>query len=144
MKLSLREHDRELEEIQNRIALEKLALGQAVTGCTNSLRETVSSPKVLLALAGAGFVIGKMMFGKKAAPQQATMPQKAGVLGLLTGLAGTAVSLMRPGLSGAIARWAAQRVFASKPTAPAPSPTVRRTTAITPSAPVTRRSEPVS
>jgi hypothetical protein len=144
MKLSLREHDQELEEVQNRIALEKLALGQAVTRCTNSLRETVSSPKVLLGLAGAGFVIGKLMFGKKAPQQQATIPQKAGVLGLLTGLAGTAVSLMQPGLSGSIARWAAQRVFASKPEAPAASPTIRRTPAIPPNTPVTRRSEPVS
>ena len=146
MKLSLREHDQELEEIQNRIALEKLALGQAVTGCTNSLRETVSSPKTLLVLAGVGFVVGKLMFGgKKAPPQQVMIPQKAGVLGLLTGLAGTAVSLMQPGLSGSIARWAAQRVFASKPAAPAPSTVARRTPAIVPSAePVARRSEPVS
>jgi hypothetical protein len=121
MKLSLSEHDQELKEIENRIALERLALEEAVTGCTNSLRQTVSSPKTLLALAGVGFVIGKLMFGKKAPPQQVIIPQKTGVLGLLTGLAGTAVSLMQPGLSGTIARWAAQRAFGSKPAAVAPA-----------------------
>ena len=35
--------------------------------------------------------------------------------GLLTGLAGTAVSLMQPGLTGAIARWAATKAFGDKP-----------------------------
>ena len=114
MKLSLREHDEELKEIEQRLALERLALDDAVTGCTNSLRETVSSPKTLIALAGIGFMVGKFMFGKKAAPQQVIIPRKTGVLGILTGLAGTAVSLMQPGLSGTIARWAAQKAFGAK------------------------------
>jgi hypothetical protein len=114
MKLSLREHDEELKEIEQRLALERLALDDAVTGCTNSLRETVSSPKTLIALAGIGFMVGKLMFGKKAAPQQVIIPKKTGVLGILTGLAGTAVSLMQPGLSGTIARWAAQKAFGTK------------------------------
>lgn len=147
MKLSLREHDRELQEIENRIALERLALDDAVTGCTNSLRQTVSSPKTLIALAGIGFMVGKFVFGKKAPPQQVILPQKTGVLGILTGLAGTAVSLMQPGLGGTIARWAAQKAFGSKP-APLGRTTVRHpvtpTTAVPPSTSVARRTESVS
>ena len=145
MKLSLREQDKELQEIENRIALERLALDDAVMGCTNSLRQTVSSPKTLLALAGIGFVIGKLMFGKKAPPQQVIIPQKAGVLGLLTGLAGTAVSLMQPGLTGTIARWAAQRAFGAKaaPTTAVRHP-VKPTTTVTPTTSVARRGEAVS
>jgi hypothetical protein len=145
MKLSLREHDHQLQEIENRIALERLALDRAVTGCTNSLRETVSSPKTLLALAGIGFVIGKLMFGKKSAPQQVVLPQKTGVLGLLTGLAGTAVSLMQPGLSGTIARWAAQKAFGGK-TLPADSAVrhpVTPTNTVAPASKVTRRRDAV-
>jgi hypothetical protein len=147
MKLSLRGHDQELQEIENRIALERLALDDAVTGCTNSLRETVSSPKTLLALAGIGFMVGKMMFGKKAAPQQVVLPQKTGVLGILTGLAGTAVSLMQPGLGGSIARWAAQRAFGSKPAAVGRTSVrhpVTPSTAVPPASRVTRRTEVVS
>jgi hypothetical protein len=148
MKLSLREHDHELQEIENRIALERLALDDAVTGCTKSLRRTVSSPKALLALAGIGFVVGKLMFGKKAAPQHVIIPQKTGVLGLLTGLAGTAVSLMQPGLSGMIARWAAQRAFGSK-SAPVgrtnvDHPVIPTTSSALPSKKMARRSEVAS
>jgi hypothetical protein len=149
MKLSLRAQDQELQEIENRIALERLALEDAVTGCTNSLRETVSSPKTLLALAGIGFVVGKLMFGKKAPPQQVLIPQKTGALGLLTGLAGTAVSLMQPGLSGSIARWAAQKAFGAKAAPVGRAATdrhpVRPSTAVTPTTThVARRSELVS
>jgi len=119
MKLSVSHFDEEIRELENRIALERLALEDAVTGATDALRytasKTVSSPKTLLALAGVGFVLGKFMFGKKAPPQHVIIPQKTGVLGLLTGLAGTAVSLMQPGLTGAIARWAATKAFGDKP-----------------------------
>ncbi|MGZ8230974.1 MAG: hypothetical protein ACXW2A_13415 [Burkholderiales bacterium] len=122
MKLSLNELDQEIREIETRIALERLALDDAVSGCTNSLRDTVSSPKTLLALAGIGFVLGKLMFGKKAPQQQVVTPQKAGLLGLLTGLAGTAMTLMQPGFGvGSVARWAAQRAFAKKPARAAPA-----------------------
>ena len=141
MKLSLSAHDQELLEIENRIALEKLMLDDAVTSCKTSFRETVSSPKTLVALAGFGFVIGKLMFGRKAPPQQTVTPKKAGVLGFLTGLAGTAVSLMQPGLSGAIARWAAQRAFASR-SAPVNTNVrhpVKPTTTTTPPSSVARR-----
>jgi hypothetical protein len=144
MKLSLSEQDKELQQIETRIALERLALDDAVIGCTNSLRETVSSPKTLLAIAGVGFVIGKLMFGKKAPPQQVVIPQKAGVLGILTGLAGTAVSLMQPGLSGTIARWAAQKAFGAKASPVSARHPVKPTTTVTPTTSVARRGEVVS
>ena len=124
MKLSVSHLDEEIRQVENRIALERIALDDAIAACTNSLRVTVASPKTLLALAGIGFVIGKLMFGRKAPPQQVVVPQKTGLLGLLTGLAGTAVSLMQPGLVGSIARWAATKAFEEKPAArPGPPPT---------------------
>ena len=116
MKMTLHAIDEEIREVETRIALERIALEDAVTGCTNSLRNTVTSPKTLLALAGIGYTMGKFMFGRKAevaAPPPAA--QKAGVLGLLTGVAGTAISLMRPGSGvGAVARWAVGRAFARR------------------------------
>ena len=148
MKLSLREHDHELEEIENRIALERLALDRAVSGCTKSLRETASSPKTLLALAGIGFVIGKLMFGKKAPPQQQLVtPKKAGALGLLSGIAGSVVSsLVRPALSGTIARWAAQQAFGARTRAAdaAVRHPVTPTNTVAPAAKVARRNAVVS
>jgi hypothetical protein len=148
MKLSLSAHDQELEEIEKRIALERLTLDQAVTGCTNNLRESVASPKTLLALAGVGFVIGKLMFGKKSPPPpQVVTPKKAGLLGLLTGVAGSVVSSMvQPALSGTIARWAAQKAFGTKPLRA--DATVRHpltpTNTVAPAATATRRSAVVS
>ncbi|HEY0335817.1 MAG TPA: hypothetical protein VGC70_00640 [Burkholderiales bacterium] len=111
MKLSLRELDSEIAEIEARIAAERLALEDAVTGCTNSLRDTVASPKTLLALAGIGFAMGKLMFGRKQ-PDPAPVAKKAGVLGLLTGVAGTALGLIQPKFGvGSIARWAASKAL---------------------------------
>ncbi|HUP94449.1 MAG TPA: hypothetical protein VM164_06040 [Burkholderiales bacterium] len=130
MKMSLHELDAEISEIESRIAVERLALDDAISGCTNSLRNTVSSPKTLLALAGIGFAMGKLMFGRKLEPV-ATAAPKAGMLGLLTGVAGTALSLMRPGIGvGTIARWAASKAFSPKqPKRAAPAPASRpRTT----------------
>jgi hypothetical protein len=112
---SLHELDAEIGEIESRIAVERLALDDAINGCTNSLRNTVSSPKTLLALAGIGFAMGKLMFGRKAEPVATSAVPKAGMLGVLTGVAGTALSLMRPGFGvGTIARWAASKAFAPK------------------------------
>ena len=114
MKLSLHELDAEIAQIEARIAAERLALEDAVTGCTNSLRATVASPKTLLALAGIGFAMGKLMFGRKQPEAQATA-KKAGFLGMLTGVAGTAIGLMQPKFGvGSIARWAATRAFSPK------------------------------
>lgn len=126
MKMTLHALDDEIREVEARIALERVALDDAVSGCTNSLRNTVTSPKTLLALAGVGYAMGKLMFGRKAAAPAAT-PQKAGMLGLLTGVAGTAISLMRPGFGvGTLARWAAARAFSTRKSAPVrPAPTAR-------------------
>jgi hypothetical protein len=114
MKMSLHELDAEIAEIEARIAAERLALDDAVTGCTNSLRDTVASPKTLLALTGIGFAMGKLMFGRKQ-PQATPAAKKVGVLGVLTGLAGTALGLIQPKFGvGSIARWAASKAFASR------------------------------
>jgi hypothetical protein len=129
MKLSLHELDQEIAEIEARIAAERLALEDAVTGCTNSLRDTVASPKTLLALAGIGFAMGKLMFGRKQPePQQAA--KKAGILGMLTGVAGMALGLMQPKFGvGSIARWAASRAFSGRPAKPASARTQPRSAA---------------
>lgn len=130
--MSLDEIDAQIREVENRIAVERIALNDAVNGCTNSLRETATSPKTLLALLGVGYAVGTVVFrGKREAPSSA--PAKtAGVLGLLTGVAGTALSLARPGLGwGSVARWAAGRYFARRktPSGPHSAPTSSRTTA---------------
>ena len=111
----MHELDAEIGEIEARIAAERLALEDAISGCTNSLRDTVSSPKTLLALAGIGFAMGKLMFGRKGTEPAAPASQKAGWIGMLTGVASTAISLMQPKLGvGSIARWAASRYFGPK------------------------------
>jgi hypothetical protein len=114
MNLSLSGLDAEIAEVEARIAAERVALDDAISGCTNSLRDTVASPKTLLALAGVGFAMGKMMFGRKeAAPTAAPEAKKAGLLGLLTGVAGTAMGLMNPKFGvGSIAKWAATKAWA--------------------------------
>src|ERR1043165_5534563 len=101
--------DDQIREVENRIAVERIALEDAITGCTNSLRETITSPKTLLALLGVGFTVGKIMFREKPQPQPAP-PKKKGMLGLLTGVAGTAISIAGSRW-GTIAKWAAGRYF---------------------------------
>lgn len=131
MKMSLHELDAEIGEIEARIAAERLALDDAINGCTNSLRDTVASPKTLLALTGIGYAMGKLMFGRKA-PEAAPATKKAGLLGLLTGVAGTAFGLMQPKLGvGTVARWAASRYFAPK--------AEKRATPAVPAAPMSSR-----
>jgi hypothetical protein len=137
--MSLNELDAEIREVQARIAAEKLALHDAVTGCTNSLRDTVASPKTLIALLGIGYGLGKVMFNsKKSSAPVAAPAAKGGLLGLLTGVAGTALSLAQPRFGvGSIARWAAQRAFAPRSTPTArPSrgtPAVTTPTSVSPS-----------
>ena len=112
MKMTLQDIDDQIREVENRIAVERIALDDAVNGCSNSLREAITSPKTLLALLGVGFAIGKVVFREKPQRDDAAPVKKAGVLGLLTGVAGTALSLTRPGLGwGSVARWAAGRYF---------------------------------
>ena len=109
MKMTLNEIDEQIREVENRIAVERIALNDAVNGCTNSLREAVTSPKTLLALLGVGYAVGKVLFKEKAAPESAPV-KKAGLLGLLTGVAGTALSMAGPRLGwGTVAKWAARR-----------------------------------
>lgn len=117
MKMSMHDLDAEIVEVESRIAAERLALEDAINGCTSSLRDTVASPKTLLALTGVGFAVGKLMFGRKSAPQPAPPAKKAGVLGVLTGIAGTAFGLMQPKFGvGTIAKWAAGRYFGKSKT----------------------------
>ncbi|HYC48484.1 MAG TPA: hypothetical protein VED01_23675 [Burkholderiales bacterium] len=119
MKKSLAQIDDQIREVENRIAVERIALDDAVNGCTNSLREVITSPKTLLALLGVGFAVGKIAFGRTSA-SAAAPAKKAGMLGLLTGVAGTALSLAKPGLGwGSVARWAAAKYFSDDKPKPA-------------------------
>jgi len=117
MKMTLNTLDEQIREVENRIAVERIALHEAVNGCTNSLREAVTSPKTLLALLGVGFAMGKVLFKEKAAPEAAPV-KKAGMLGLVTGIAGTALSMAGPRLGwGTVAKWAARRYIGGRKTA---------------------------
>jgi hypothetical protein len=137
MKMSLHEIDQQIREVENRIAVERIELDQAVTGCTNSLREAVTSPKTLLALLGVGYAIGKLLFKDKAAPDSSAPAKKAGVLGLLTGVAGTALSMAGPRLGwGSVAKWAATKYFSRNTGAASrPPPVSSRPTAAYPKTP---------
>jgi len=121
MKMTLTTIDDQIREVENRIAVERIALDDAIAGCAHTLRETVTSPKTLLAVLGVAFAVGKIMFREKSQPQAAP-PKKAGVLGLLTGVAGTAISLAGSRW-GTIAKWAASRYFARKKAASSPRST---------------------
>src|SRR5688572_19979051 len=93
MKMTLNEIDAQIREVENRIAVERIALEDAVHGCAESLREAITSPKTLFALLGVGFAVGKVVFRGKTAEPHAAPVKKAGALGFLTGVAGTALSL---------------------------------------------------
>src|SRR5688572_22038368 len=135
MKMTLNEIDEQIREVENRIALERIALDDAVNGCTNSLREAVTSPKTLLALLGVGYAVGKVLFKEKAAPESAPV-KKAGLLGLLTGVAGTALSMAGPRLGwGTVAKWAARRYMGGHKAPPTAVGIRGRPVAVTPPAP---------
>ena len=145
MKMALHDIDEQIREVENRIAVERIALDGAVHDCVDSLRETVTSPKTLLALLGVGFTVGKILFREKPEPQ-AKPAKKAGFLGILGGLAGTAVSIAtaRSGWGG-VARWAAGRYFSRRKegagnTPPRPASPAATTRAI--STPVTHGRTP--
>ena len=126
MSMTLASIDDQIREVENRIAVERIALDDAVNGCTNSVREVITSPKTLLALLGIGFAIGKIAF-KGGSGADAAPAKKAGMLGLLTGVAGTALSLTKPGLGwGTVARWAASRYFSRDKAQPAAASTSSR------------------
>ena len=126
MKMSIGDLDAEIREVEKQLAIERAALDQAVNAVTSSVRDTVTSPKTLLALTGVGYAMGKMMFsGNK--KEKAEPVKKAGVIGALTGLAGTAIGLMQPKSGvGSIARWAATRAFAKRKAAAAAAPAAQR------------------
>ena len=131
MKMTLSEIDEEIREVENRIAVERIALEDAVNGLAASAREALTSPKTLLTLAGVGFAVGSMMFRGKAQPGAAPA-RKAGALGLLTGVAGTALSLASSRWAS-VATWAARNYFSRKKQAPgaATSPQPIRSDAVT-------------
>lgn len=112
MSVSLSGLDKEIQQLERRIADDRAAFVSALSDCGQSVRETVSSPKSLLAVAAIGFVAGKLLFGSgktKAEKQPPQQPSKAGgALGLLA----AGLSLMQPGYgAGGIARWAAQQLW---------------------------------
>ena len=113
MKLALHEIDEQIAQIERRIEIERVELHDAVSGCSNSIRAAMTSPKTLLALTGVGFALGNLMFrSKKPEPKKNDAPVKtAGALGLLTGVAGTAISLVGSRGWGTVANWAARRYF---------------------------------
>jgi hypothetical protein len=119
MNMSLDEIDRQIRQVENRIAVERIALDDAIHGCAKNLKQAVTSPKTLFALLGVGFAVGKVLFKDKHEPQTAPA-KKAGVLGLITGVAGTAISLAGSRW-GSVARWAAGRYFARRKAAAAPT-----------------------
>lgn len=131
--MTLHSIDEQIREVENRIALERLALADAVDGCKRNLREAATSPKTLVALLGVGFAAGKMLFrdkpkGRKGRAQEDEAPVKsAGVLGLLTGIAGTALSMGTTRMGwGAVAKWAAGRYMRNRAAARAASKAAER------------------
>ena len=117
MTMKLHDIDDQIREVENRIAVERVALSDAMHDCSNSLKEAATSPKTLLALLGVGYAVGKVLFKEKPAKgrgrQQEDAPvKKAGVLGILTGVAGTALT-SRFGW-GSVAKWAARRYLARR------------------------------
>jgi H+/gluconate symporter-like permease len=131
MKLKLSELDEQIREVENRIAVERIAFEDAKHDCVDSLREAVTSPKTLLAVLGVGFAVGKVMFKTaRPQPQQVAVAKKAGALGMLTGVAGTALSLAGSRWA-TIATWAARRYFARNkaPSSASAPPSASRATA---------------
>lgn len=103
--------DKEINQLERRIADDRAAFVAALNDCGHSVRETVSSPKSLLAVAAVGFLAGKLLFrpgAKTAQPQQQPPSKLGGTLGVLA----AGLSLLQPGYgAGGIARWAAQQFW---------------------------------
>lgn len=139
MKINLSTIDEEICELEKRIANDRSSLVGAMNDVGHSVRETASSPKTLLAVAGLGFIAGKLLFrsGRDARPAASyyAPPRQPSKLGGLLGVLAAGMSLMQPGSStGGIARWAAQKIWESRRRSPssatgaaaAPSTTVPR------------------
>ena len=114
MKVRLAELDREITQLEQRIADDRAEFMSALSECGHSVRETVSSPKLLLAVAAVGFVAGRLLFGTgKARKEERTVEQRQqSKTGGLLGLVAAGLSLMQPGYgAGGIARWAANQFW---------------------------------
>ncbi|MGE5523896.1 MAG: hypothetical protein ACM3SS_09270 [Rhodospirillaceae bacterium] len=112
MNVRLSELDREIRQLEQRIADDRAKFVSALSDCGQSVRETVSSPKSLLAVAAVGFVAGKFLFrpGKSKAEKKAE--QRASKTGGVLGLVAAGLSLLQPGYgAGGVARWAAQQFW---------------------------------
>jgi hypothetical protein len=110
MNVSLSGMDKEINQLERRIADDRAAFVAALSDCGHGVRETVSSPKALLAVAAVGFVAGKLLFrpSAKAAHRQEPPSKLGGALGVLA----AGLSLLQPGYgAGGIARWAAQQFW---------------------------------
>ena len=140
MKMTLNTIDDQIREVENRIAVERIALDDAIAGCAHTLKETITSPKTLLAVLGVAFAVGKVMFKDKPQPRAAPA-KKTGVVGLLTGVAGTALSLAGSRWA-TIAKWAAGRYFAKKKAAAPRSTTAPRAATYAPAVPPPPYSRP--
>ena len=109
MKMSLSGLDHEIHQLEERIAGDRSAFVAALSDCGHSAREAVSSPISLLAVAGLGFVAGKLIFRPRTSVRvEKAPPARTGMLGL----AAAALSLMQPGFgAGGVARWAAKQIW---------------------------------
>lgn len=114
MKVRLTELDREIHQLEQRIADDRAQFMSALSDCGHSVRETVSSPKSLLAVAAVGFVAGKLIFrpGKPATTKEQKQHKQETKTGGVLGVLAAGLSLLQPGYgAGGIARWAAQQLW---------------------------------
>jgi hypothetical protein len=114
MNVRLSELDREIHQLEERIADDRAQFMSALSACGHSVRETVSSPKALLAVAAVGFVAGKLLFrpGKSASAREEKEHRQQSKTGGALGLLAAGLSLLQPGYGpGGIARWAAQQLW---------------------------------
>jgi hypothetical protein len=114
MNVSLSELDREIHQLEERIADDRAQFMSALSACGHSVRETVSSPKSLLAVAAVGFVAGKLLFrpGKPASAREEKEHRQQSKTGGALGLLAAGLSLLQPGYGpGGMARWAAQQLW---------------------------------
>lgn len=114
MKMTIHGIDEEIRHLENRIAIERVALQDAVDGCKRSMTEVATSPKALLGVLAASFAAGKLIFRKKPEPRRREPEEapvkKAGAFGLITGIAGTALSMAGSRFGwGSVASWAMRR-----------------------------------
>lgn len=114
MNVRLSELDREIHQLEQRIADDRAQFVSALGDCGRSVRRTVSSPKSLLAIAAVGFVAGRLLFrpGKSRSEKRTKEQQQQTKTGGALGLLAAGLSLLQPGYGpGGMARWAAQQLW---------------------------------